>query len=51
MMKKALFGLVAVGSAVALRPLLLRSAHTAREHCEQMAERCMQIAARPAERR
>lgn len=50
-MKKALFGLVVVSSVVALRPVLVRSAHTAREHCEQMAERCMQIAARPAEKR
>lgn len=49
-MKKALVGLVAVGGVVALRPLLLRSAHTAREHCEHMAQRCMQIAAPSAER-
>ena len=35
-MKKALIAVTAIGSAVALRPLLKRVPQRMREHCEQM---------------
>lgn len=45
MTKKAIVVLVAVGVVAGLRPASRRIAHTARDHCEQMAEQCMQMAA------
>lgn len=45
-MKKAVIGLVAVGVAVGLRPWPGAISHAMREHCEQMAAQCKQMAAR-----
>ena len=43
-MKKAIVGLVAVGSIIALRPVVRRLAQKMREHCGQMAAQCKQMA-------
>jgi flagellar biosynthesis/type III secretory pathway M-ring protein FliF/YscJ len=36
-MKKAIVGLLAVGAAIALRPVVRRMGQKMREHCKQMA--------------
>jgi hypothetical protein len=44
-MKKAIFGLLAVGAIVGLRPAARRIGHKMREHCQQMAAKCKQMMA------
>jgi hypothetical protein len=43
-MKKVIAGLVAVGAVVAFRPVRSRVAQKMRDHCDEMAKRCMQMA-------
>lgn len=49
-MKKAIFGVAAVGAAVGLRPLAKRVSKRMRAHCGAMAAQCMQIAGQVAGR-
>jgi hypothetical protein len=49
-MKKMIVGLVAVGAIVGLRSARTRIGHRMREHCGEMAERCMEMAAQFAGR-
>lgn len=45
-MKKAIFGLAAVGAVLALAPVVKRRiGHKMREHCEDMAAKCKQMMA------
>ena len=44
-MKKAILGFVAIGAIIASRPVARRMGCTIREHCEQMAVHCKQMAA------
>jgi hypothetical protein len=45
-MKKAIFGLAAVGALIGLGPVLKRRiGHKMREHCEQMAAKCNSVMA------
>jgi len=43
-MKKMIVGLVAIGAIVGLRSARRRIGHTMRDHCGEMAERCMEMA-------
>jgi hypothetical protein len=43
-MKKAIFGLAAVGAVIALRPVLKRRVvQKMQEHCRQMAVKCQEM--------
>ena len=45
-MKKAIFGLAAVGAVIGLGPVMKRRiGHKMREHCEEMAAKCKQMMA------
>ena len=45
-MKKAIFGLAAVGAVIGLAPVVKRRiGHKMREHCEAMAANCRQMMA------
>ncbi len=45
-MKKAIFGLAAVGAVIGLGPVVKRRiGRTIREHCQQMAAKCKQMMA------
>jgi len=45
-MKKAIFGLAALGAVIGLRPVVKRRiAHKVRERCQQMAAKCKQMMA------
>jgi hypothetical protein len=45
-MKKAIFGLAAVGAVIGLAPVVKRRiGHKMREHCEEMAGKCKQMMA------
>ena len=45
-MKKAIFGLAAVGAVIGLGPVVKRRiGHKMREHCQQMAAKCKQMMA------
>jgi hypothetical protein len=45
-MKKAIFGLAAVGAVIGLGPVVKRRiGHKMREHCEEMAAKCKQMMA------
>jgi hypothetical protein len=46
-MKKATVWLLAVGSVIAIGVMAKRKGQFMREHCEQMAERCKEMAAGP----
>jgi hypothetical protein len=48
--KKMIVGLVAVGAIVGLRSARKRIGHKMRDHCGEMAERCMEMAAQFARR-
>ena len=51
-MKKAIFGLAAVGALIGLGPVLKRRiGHKMREHCEEMAAQCNPVMAEQAEGR
>jgi hypothetical protein len=43
-MKKVIVGLVAIGAIVGLRSARRGIGHKMRDHCGQMAERCMEMA-------
>lgn len=43
-MKKAILGLVAIGAVIGSRPVARRMGRKMREHCEQMAAQCKQMA-------
>ena len=49
-MKKALIGLLAIGSLIAVGVMAKRKGKMMREHCEHMAERCKQMVGRPEAR-
>ena len=49
-MKKAIVGVVAIGAIIGSRPVARRMGRKMREHCEQMAAQCKQIAAQPGGR-
>jgi hypothetical protein len=45
-MKKAIFGLAAVGAVIGLGPVMKRRiGHKMREHCKEMAAKCKQMMA------
>jgi hypothetical protein len=44
-MKKAIIGVVAVSAVLGVRVLGRRAGHAMREHCDQMATQCKQMAA------
>ena len=46
-MKRAFIGLLAIGSLIAIGVMAKRKGRMMREHCEQMAGRCKEMAARP----
>ena len=51
-MKKAIFGLAAVGAVIGLGPVVKRRiGHKVREHCEEMAAKCKQMMAGQSEAR
>ena len=43
-MKKAILGFVAIGAVIGSRPVARRMGRKMREHCEQMAAQCKQMA-------
>lgn len=49
-MKKMIVALVAIGAIVGLHSARRRIGHKMRDHCEEMAERCMEMAAQFAGR-
>ena len=51
-MKKAIFGLAAVATVIALRPVLKRRiVQKMQDHCQQMAAQCKQMMAGPSSER